>query len=117
MRSKSEWWVGTGTGAVAYTLNKGVTWTAVAISTAARVDDIVFAGALGYIASSAATPRGRIHRTYDAGETWKLMPESGTLPLVDRVNRIALCGDPNIVAAGGLADDATDGFILLGTGA
>lgn len=117
MRSKSEWWVGTDTGAVYYTLDKGVTWTAVTFSGsgAGRVDDIVFAtNSIGYIAHAAATPRGRILRTYNGGQTWSIMPESGTLPLCDRVNRLATCGDPNIVVGGGLADDGADGYLVMG---
>lgn len=117
MRSKSEWWVGSSAGFVSYTLDKGVTWANVTFTSsgAGRVDDIVFAtDSVGYIAHATATPRGRILRSYNAGESWQVMPESGTLPLNDRVNRIATCGDANIIAGGGLADDNTDGFLVLG---
>lgn len=117
VRSETEWWVGTSTGRVYYTLNAGASWTEKTFSGSGsgRVDDIWFAtDSVGYIAHATAAARGRILRTYNGGRTWRVMPESGTLPLNDRVNRLATCGDANIVVGGGLADNGTDGYLVWG---
>lgn len=118
VKAETEWWVGSSSGRVFVTLDKGVTWTEVTFtgSGAGRVDDIVFAtDSEAFIAHTTATPRGRILRSYNAGKTWNVMPETGTLPLEDRVNRLAVCDDPNLIVAVGLADDNADGFILIGS--
>jgi len=40
---------------------------------------------------------------------------TGVLPLSDNINAIATCEhDPDFVVGVGLADDGTDGFILVG---
>jgi hypothetical protein len=44
------------------------------------------------------------------------MPENvGTLPLSDKFTTLVACpNDPNLVYAGGLADNAADGIIVQG---
>jgi hypothetical protein len=118
MKSASEWWVGTSGGELWYTLDKGVTWTPKGFSgsSAGTVTDIVFAtDSVGYASHYTASNVGRLLRTYDGGYSWNLMPESGTLPANDRINALAFCGDANIVVGAGLADDASDGYLVLGT--
>jgi len=60
--------------------------------------------------------RGRILRTINGGYSWYIAPEkSQTLPAQDVINALAVCeDDPNFVVAGGLADSAADGFIMIG---
>lgn len=118
-KSETEWWVGCSNGRLYYTLNQGVTWTEKAFSGsgAGVVYDIVFStNSVGYLSHSSATPKGRILRTIDGGQSWKLVPEkTGTMPANDRINAIAYCNaDANFFAGVGLADDATDGFIVVG---
>jgi len=119
VKSETEWFVGGTNGTLYYTIDGGVIWTAIAFngSGAGTIFDIVFAtDSVGYMSHSTAVPKGRIFRTFDGGKTWVLTPEdTGSMPTVDNVNSIAVCGvDPNALVAVGLADDAADGFIVLG---
>lgn len=118
VKSETEWWVGTDGGQAFYTLDAGVSWTEKTFpnSGTGTVDDIKFpTDSIGYMAHATATPRGRILRSYDGGQEWIVLPESeAILPLNDTVNALAECGDPNFIVGVGLADDATDGYIVVG---
>lgn len=118
MRGEDEWWVGTDDGRLFYTFNQGTTWTEATFpgSGAGVVWDIQFPTAsVGYLSHATATPAGRILRTYDGGYSWQVIPEGTTImPANDRVTAIGTCiYDPNVMAGGGLADDATDGFVVM----
>ena len=116
-KTDAEWWVGTDTGNLYYTRNSGVGWTRKSFSGfgTGAVRDIKFVTpSVGYMAHNTATPAGRLFRTINGGFSWYALPEAGSLPANDRFNKIAVCGDPNIVFAGGLADDATDGILVKG---
>jgi photosystem II stability/assembly factor-like uncharacterized protein len=119
MRSTLEWFVGTAGGELYYTLDGGVTWTAKAFngSGTGNVADVKFATRnIGYMAHATAAVAGRILRTTNGGHTWQVLPEAQglTIPANDRVNALATCEDANVnfVLGGGLADDATDGFLV-----
>ena len=117
MKSADEWFVGSAAGNLYYTRNAGTTWTTKAFpgSAAGQVRDIVFATpTVGYLAHDTAAAAGRILRTVDGGQSWYVLPEgTGAIPTNDRVNSLAACGeDVNIVYGGGLAGDATDGFLV-----
>jgi hypothetical protein len=118
--NENEWFVGSDAGRLYYTLNQGATWTEKSFSGsgAGVVYDISFVNdTVGYISHSTAAPRARVLRTYDGGNSWVIMPEDGSMPLADRFTAIATCPyDVNLVVAGGLADDAADGMIVLGAG-
>jgi len=124
-KSEDEWWVGDSTGVVYYTLDRGETWTAKGLpgSGYASINDIAFStDSVGYIAAATSTPRGRILRTFaDGGGQgatggWVILPESvQTLPLSDSINAITACQhDANLVIGGGLADNGTDGILMVG---
>lgn len=117
VKSANEWIIGTNGGELYYTKDAGVTWTAKGFpgSGAGIVRDIKFATpSVGYLAHSTATPAGRILRTVDGGFSWYVLPEgTGSIPENDYIAAIAACReDPNIVFAGGLAGNATDGILL-----
>lgn len=120
VKSESEWWVGSNAGNLYYTLNGGSTWTAKAFpgSGTGIVHDIVFStDSVGYLSHETASDVGRILRSYDGGYQWQITPErtGATLPANDRVNALAVCQfDANFVVGAGLADNATDGYIVLG---
>lgn len=121
VRGEKEWWVGTSTGRLFYTLDKGVTWHEKTFSGSGTgtLDAIEFAtDSVGAIAHATTAPRARVFRSYDAFESFKLTPEAGgTLPLADRINAMAMCSqDPNFIVAVGLGDDGADGFIAVGSG-
>jgi hypothetical protein len=117
-----EWWVGTSTGRVYYTLNSGAHWTEKAFpgSGSGVVYDIEFAtDSEVFIAHATAANAGRILRSIDGGYSWKVTPEKSgaVLPANDKLNVLVTCkNDPNFVAGFGLADNGADGFAVIGKG-
>jgi len=116
--SELVWLIGASNGEVWYTLNQGVTWTLV-MDMGYSVHDISFStDSIGYFAYESTQNRGAIRRTYGGGQssTFRILPEgSAVLTLNDRINALATCPeDPNFVVGVGLADDATDGIIVVG---
>lgn len=121
VKSSLVWLVGCADGTLWYTADGGGTWVQKGFpgSGAGQVRDITFATpTVGYMAhdtSASGTPRGRILRTIDGGFSWYVAPEQAglSIPNNDRINALAACSeDPNLVFGGGLADDATDGFLV-----
>lgn len=127
VKSENEWWVGSSAGRLYYTTNKGTTWTEKTFSGSGSgvVYDIVFATkSVAYLSHATTTPAGRILRSYDGGYSWNILPEgSQTIPANDRIDRIAVCEgsveqvSANFFVGGGLADDGTDGIVLIGQAA
>jgi hypothetical protein len=122
VKSITEWWVVANDGTMYVTYNAGDSWTAksfpgsgsgVAYDIALSTDSVFF------MAHATTAPLGRILQTFDGGNSWIVLPQgSATLALNDRVNSIAPCTqDPNSVTGGGLADDASDGFLIYGVAA
>lgn len=115
MKSPLEWFVGTAGGRLFYTVNGGGSWVekSFASSGTGQVRDIVFTTpSVGYMSYSTAGNAGRILRTIDGGYSWYVLPEgTGSIPTNQRVNRLAVCDDPNIVYGGGLGV-GTDGFLV-----
>lgn len=119
VKSETEWWVGTSTGYVYYTLDGGTTWHTQDFpgSGAGVVYDIQFATAsVVYLAHTTAAGAGRILRSYNGGQSWQIVPEETgqSMPANDRIEALAVCNDPNFVVGVGLADNGTDGFIAVG---
>lgn len=120
VKTEDVWIVGSSNGYLYYTLNAGVTWTSKTFtgSGTGSVKDIVFSTpSVGRMAHQTAATKGRIFTTFDGGNSWKLAPEkSGTLPANDKINALAYCTkDANLIVGAGLADDAADGFIVVGS--
>jgi hypothetical protein len=118
--SRYVWFVGTSTGVLYYTLDGGVTWTVkdFAGSASGSIQDITFVNqTTGFFSHKTATTRARLFRTYDGGYSWKQMQEAtATIPLCDELTALAVSSyDENFVIAGGIADNSTDGILLLGT--
>ncbi len=117
MRTELEWFIGDAGGQLWYTRDRGATWTEKTFPGcgAGVIRDIQFpTPTVGYLAHSTAVPAGRILRTIDGGNSWYVLPEgTSTIPGNDYVASIAACPEnPNIVYGGGLADDASDGFLV-----
>jgi len=123
MRSTTEWFVGTNGGALYYTRNAGQTWTlkAFAGSGSGKVEDIRFVTKnVGYMSHSTTAPAGRVFRTIDGGNSWYPLPEQAgvTIPTVDRFYRLGVPKRApaqlaaNIVVAGGLGANGTDGVAV-----
>lgn len=114
MKSVDIWLVGSAGGRLYYTKNGGTSWTEIGFSGngAGQVDDIFFAtGAVGFMTHRTAAPVGRVFRTVDGGHSWRLGPESGSMPDNDKIASIAACS-PNTAFGGGLSSGASDGFAV-----
>lgn len=114
MKTVDIWLVGTAGGKLYYTKNGGDSWTEIGFtgSGAGAVDDIYFVnGTVGFMAHRTAAPVGRVLRTIDGGQSWEVMPDSGTMPDNDGINSIGAC-NPNTVYGTGLGGGASDGFAV-----
>lgn len=118
MLTDSIWFVGDDAGDLWFTLDRGATWIekAIPVAVPAAITEIVFfEGGFGWLGVTDDDGHGHILRTRDGGCTWYVLPEAtGALPANDRINSIAPC-DQNTIWAGGLADDAVDGVLVLGS--
>lgn len=118
MHSPDVWFVGCDDGTLWYTVDAGVNWTQKVLPNQTNIDiikDIKFSTpSVGWLAATLTTPSGRIYRTTNGGYSWYVAPEGGlNIPANDRIVEIAICEyDPNIIYAGGLADDGSDGIII-----
>jgi photosystem II stability/assembly factor-like uncharacterized protein len=120
VRSKLAWLIGTAGGQLYYTVDGGTTWTEKLFpgSGSGQVRDIVKANdTVLYMAHDTTAPLGRVLRSSNGGYDWVVAPEGvGTLPASDRINALAACGDdPDMVVGVGLGDNASDGFLILGS--
>lgn len=121
-RNKGEIWVAGDTGNAYVTTDYGTSWTTKALpGSLTQVDKIHWHNeTVGYIAGRAAGPAGKILRTVNGGYTWYVVPESvgQSIPTNDYINDIATCDlEPNILFAGGLADNGGDGILIKGADA
>ena len=126
VKNEKEWWVGgsvDGDGNYLFsTIDGGVTFTAVGLPGTGwtEVHDIAFASkAVGRIAADkSGTPKGWIVETWDAGNSWTVLPRgtgAPTFPANDSMLALAVCPhDVNFVVGVGTGDNATDGIILIG---
>jgi hypothetical protein len=117
--SETTWFVGTGSGALYYTLDKGANWVLKGFpgSGTGVIYDISFAStAVGYLSHATAASLGRILRTYDGGYSWNVMPEgTGAMPDNDRFTALSACiADVNFVVGVGLGANGADGIIVVG---
>jgi len=121
MRGVDEWFIGCADGKLYYTLDAGTNWTQKVLpnqSNISDIEDIKFSTpTVGWLSAELSTTAGRIYRTTDGGYSWYVAPEGGaSIPANDSINEIAVCDyDANVIYAGGLADDASDGIILKGS--
>lgn len=116
---ETQWFIGSAAGNLHYTVDEGVTFGTKSFSGSGSgvIRDIVFVTkSVGYLSHDTATPAGRIFRTYNNGQAWTAMPEgSANLTANDRITALAVNpDDANFVIGGGLADNGSDGILLVG---
>lgn len=121
LKDENVWWVTTSNGKLYYTTTGGKSWVEKTFSgSGAGVSyGIRFATpSVGYLTHASATPRGRVLRTIDGGNTWKVCPENQTsLVNTDRFNFVLCSGlDVNFAVLGGLHDNGSDGVVVVGRG-
>lgn len=118
-RTKNEIWVGGDNGSVYVSTDYGASWTTKTMpGTLTQIDKIIWVNeTVGSVAGRVAGPNARILRTINGGYSWYVVPEAvgQSIPTIDYINDMAVCADePNILFAGGLADNGGDGVILKG---
>lgn len=120
VKSKTEWMIAASNGNLYYTLNGGTTWSVKAfpgsgsgtvLSISAANESVI------YISHQTAATVGRLLRSTNGGYDWVVLPEGvGSLPANDKINAVVACPyNPDVVVGFGLADDASDGFVVVGT--
>lgn len=128
VNAKYNWWVGDSAGAVYFSNTEGRSWVqATMVNALTQVDDIVFpTPEVGYIIGRDATPNAIMYHTFNGGvdlvETQATEKNGRVLQwsTFDYGNRMAFPDvstagiSSNYLAIGGLADDGTDGIILVG---
>lgn len=118
MLGADTWLVGTNTGKLYYTENGGTSWVLKGLpGTVDNIDAIDFVDdTVGYIAARQGS-RGYLLRTTNGGFSWYVLPETGAaIPANDYLNDVAACKfDHNFVIGVGRADDATTGFVVIGS--
>jgi len=117
--SETEWLVGADDGNMYYTVNKGVAWTAKAlVPVATSVTDIKASTKSVIYVAATVSGKGEIFVSIDGGNSFIRAPRSSSnaMPVNDQINAIVPYPfDVDFVAGFGLADDATDGFIVIGS--
>lgn len=120
VKNSREWFAGTNTGVLYYTENGGTTWTVKAFpgSGSGEIHDItIVEDSVMTLAHETAAGAGRMLRSRNSGNSWYVLPEgSALIPANDKINALAACEDNvNFVVGVGLADDASDGYIVVGS--
>ena len=121
VKSKTEWWVTTSAGTLYYTLDGGTTWTQKTFSGsgAGVCYKVAFpTPTVGYLTHTTAANVGRLLKSVDGGYSWKVQPDSGTMPSIYKAGPLAvspIVTEPNFVVFGGLASGGADGKIIIGS--
>lgn len=118
VKSANVWLVGGADGNLYFTQDGGASWETKAFSGSGTgsVNDIKFSTpSVGYMATTTAATAGRVYRTIDGGFSWYILPEAAglSLPTSDAINSLAACSEnPNLVFAGGLGANGSDGILI-----
>jgi hypothetical protein len=120
VKSTSVWWIGTNAGKLYYTINGGSSWTEKTfyLSGTGSVEDIALGGeTVMAVSHTTAGGNGRLLISTNGGYDFIVAPQgTGTLPVNDRINAVAVCAhNPDVIVGVGLADDGSDGYIVVGT--
>lgn len=123
VRYEDEWWVGFDNGSVYMTYDAGQHWSEVILpgqDNITAITSIEWAShSVGYIAGT-VSGAGRIFRTICGGIKWAVQPQDSkySMPVSDKFNALSVSmEDVNLVLAGGLGADGSDGSLVVGNDA
>jgi hypothetical protein len=123
VHSEKLWFVGMSDGRLYYTTDYGVTWVRI---TGFAGDGTGSITALGkstnnvlWMARQTAATKGLVYKSINGGKTWIAVPEkAGSFPACDKINAFAVTvANANYYCAMGLADNASDGIVVVGQNA
>ena len=119
LKNDTEWFIGTDDGQIFYTLDSGLTWTEKLLpgTTPSAITFIEMATESIMYVSATVSSNGKLFLSTDGGNNFDHLPRvsSGAIPINDRINALATCPeDPDFVVGVGLADDAVDGYLVVG---
>lgn len=121
VRNDQEWDVVTSDGRAFYTMDGGQTWTeftAALPGTKTAMNAIRRSTETVMYASGVVNGRAALWSSFNGGSTWvREVRGTSIIPLADRINALAVCGDidADFLVGVGLADNATDGFVIVGS--
>lgn len=120
VKSEQEWYLGADDGTLRYTLDTGVTWTTITLpgGSPTTITDIAMSTASIMYVSGVLAGVGQIWTSVNGGNDFIRAPRTSTggIPDNDEITAIAACPeDVDFLAAVGLAGDAADGFIVIGS--
>ena len=118
--SQTQWYIGTESGKLYYTVDNGLTYTQRVLPNNDVIDailDIAFSAdsvLVGAVSFQKTDNTGDVYTTITGGRTWLTSNDSGIggLPSNERINSVALFGI-NEIAAGGKQIASTDGLIAI----
>jgi hypothetical protein len=117
VKSQKEWFIGTDTGSLWYTINGGESWTLKALDgNPTRITAIDMPTRSVMYVSATLNGRGVVYLSIHGGQSFVRLPsDSQVFPDNDAIDALAVCPfDPDFFIAVGLGGDAADGFIAVG---
>lgn len=119
VKNENEWFAGTSGGTLYRTLDKGATWTIIVLPGGAVTDitEIQMSSDSIVYVSATRSGKGEVYVSINGGQSFTRTPRGtgGAMPGNDEITALAACKhDVDFFVGVGLADDAVDGFIVIG---
>lgn len=119
VKNENEWFAGTSGGTLYRTLDKGATWTIIVLPGGALTDitEVQMSSDSIVYVSGTRSGKGEVYVSINGGQSFTRTPRGGAggMPGNDEITALAACKqDVDFFIGVGLADDAVDGFIVVG---
>ncbi len=120
VKTETEWFVGDAAGVLHRTLDGGATWTTITLPGGATSDitEIQMSSKSIVYVSATRSGKGEVYISVNGGESFIRSPRgnAGGMPDNDEITALAVCEfDVDFFVGVGLAGDAVDGFIVIGS--